>query len=290
MELLPFIFGTLMYGSLLFTITAGFTLIFGAMKVINIAHPMLFVYGGYIAYSLCHLLSPKTPLFYILIFLLAAVITGLIAVSIELGLFRPMYKLDPTFQILITFGLLISLDDLIRIIWGKEMKSISEFYQLLGTMNIAGHSVTTYNWVILALSVFIACLIAFLVYKTDFGRAFRATSYDREMAFCIGLNVPRLFTIVFLISGIVTGLGGAFLSSLIPLYPGLVVELVVLSFIVTVSGGMGSFGGALLFSYLIGALRTLAVWYFPELDLFLIFLVMVVILALRPYGLLGKEV
>jgi len=283
--------GTITWGSMLFLISAGFVLIFSVLKIINLPQATFFAYGSYLAVTLSTFLIKNTEanlLHYFVIFLLAAILIGSTSSLLEISLFRKIYRLPEAFQLLFAFGLLLILEDLIKLIWGKEMYTLPEPYKMAGSVTLFSFTFPLYSIVIIFSSILVAVILWYILFKTDFGAILRAVSLDKDIAASLGINVSRVYTQVFIIGVAISALGGAFLVPATPVFPGIGIELIVIAFVVVVSGGMSSLKGALVFSYIAGVIRSLAIQFIPELDLFLLFLLMVIVLAVRQYGLFGR--
>lgn len=280
------VLSALRQASFLFLISSGLTLIFGVLNILNFAHGALYMLGAYFIYALTlHLTGPAG----FLIALLAAPLgVALIAVAIEAGLLRRIYKQEEIYQLLLTYSLVLIIDDLAKIVFGPEYKSIPKPDAISGAVTIFGGTVPVYTLVVLVLAPMMALVLWYLLYKTRTGKIVRATSSDREMADALGINMSALFTLVFAFGAMLAGFAGALAGPARTVFPGVGTEVIVESFVVVVIGGLGNLWGALIGSILIGTLETVGIIVFPEFEMSLIYLLMVAILVVRPWGLFGR--
>jgi branched-chain amino acid transport system permease protein len=280
------VLSALRQASFLFLISSGLTLIFGVLNILNFAHGALYMLGAYFIYALTlHLTGPAG----FLIALLAAPLgVAVIAVAIEAGLLRRIYKQEEIYQLLLTYSLVLIIDDLAKIVFGPEYKSIPKPDAISGAVTIFGGTVPVYTLVVLVLAPMMALVLWYLLYKTRTGKIVRATSSDREMADALGINMSALFTLVFAFGAMLAGFAGALAGPARTVFPGVGTEVIIESFVVVVIGGLGNLWGALIGSILIGTLETVGIIVFPEFEMSLIYLLMVAILVVRPWGLFGR--
>ena len=280
------VLSALRQAAFLFLISSGLTLIFGVLNILNFAHGALYMLGAYFIYALTlHLTGPAG----FLIALLAAPLgVAVIAVAIETGLLRRIYRQEEIYQLLLTYSLVLIIDDLAKIVFGPEYKSIPKPDAISGAVTIFGGTVPVYTLVVLVLAPLMALVLWYLLYKTRTGKIVRATSSDREMADALGINMSALFTLVFAFGAMLAGFGGALAGPARTVFPGVGTEVIIESFVVVVIGGLGNLWGALIGSILIGTLETVGIIVFPEFEMSLIYLLMVAILVVRPWGLFGR--
>jgi len=280
------VLSALRQAAFLFLISSGLTLIFGVLNILNFAHGALYMLGAYFIYALTlHLTGPAG----FLIALLAAPLgVAIIAAVIETGLLRRIYKQEEIYQLLLTYSLVLIIDDLAKLVFGPEYKSIPKPDIISGAVTIFGGTVPVYTLVVLVLAPAMALVLWFLLYKTRTGKIVRATSSDREMADALGINMSALFTLVFAFGAMLAGFGGALAGPARTVFPGVGAEVIIESFVVVVIGGLGNLWGALIGSILIGTLETVGIIVFPEFEMSLIYLLMVAILVIRPWGLFGR--
>jgi branched-chain amino acid transport system permease protein len=261
-------------------------LIFGVLNILNFAHGALYMLGAYFIYALTLYLTG--PSGFVVALLAAPLGVALIAAVIETGLLRRIYVQEEIYQLLLTYALVLVIDDLAKIVFGPEYKSIPKPDAISGAVTIFGGTVPVYTLLVLVLAPAIALVLWYLLYKTRTGKIVRATSSDREMADALGINMSALFTLVFAFGAILAGFGGALAGPARTVFPGVGTEVIIESFVVVVIGGLGNLWGALIRSLLIGTLETVGIIVFPEFEMSLIYLLMVAILVVRPWGLFGR--
>jgi branched-chain amino acid transport system permease protein len=277
-----------MYAAWLFLIAVGLTLIYGVMKILNMAHGSLYTIGAYTAVTLVTQWladGSRTPYGSYLMLIAASVIAGVVlGVIIEYGLLRFFYKEEPVVSLLITYAIFLILEDTVKLIWGVDPYVISEPYGLLGDISFGPLFYPTYSFVIVVAAILCGIgLTLFLKYSRQ-GRLLRAVIHDREVSQSLGINVQRYFLLTFIAGATLAALGGALTAPTISVAPGMGVEVIVMAFAVVVIGGLGSLPGAALGAVIVGLVRSFAVHYWPEIELFSIYAVMAVVLAVRPKG------
>jgi branched-chain amino acid transport system permease protein len=278
----------LLYASWLFMIAAGLTIVYGVMRILNMAHGSLYALGAYAAASLvgAWLRAGHAPLGSYAMLGVAAVAVGLVAGPvIERGLLRFVYGRDEIVLVLVTYALFLILEDAVKLVWGVESYFVSEPYGLLGTFDFGPLSYPVYSGVIVAAALIIGFLLQWGLYDTRYGKILIAVIHDREMSSALGVDVRGVFLVTFTLGTMLAAIGGALTAPTVSVVPGMGVEVIVLAFAVVVIGGLGSVGGAALGALIVGFVRSAAVHYLPELELFSIYLVMALVLALRPRGL-----
>lgn len=291
-QLLAVLIDGLIYSSWLFIIAVGLTLIYGVMKILNIAHGSLYALGAYSAASLAGLWINQgyPPMGSYAVLVVAAILVGLIAGPlIERGLLRFMYGKDEIVLVLVTYAVFLILEDFVKLVWGVDPYFISQPYSLLGSFDIGNLTYPNYNLVLFGAAVFIGAVLAWVLTKTRQGKMLLAVIHDREMSGAMGINVGRVYFITFTVGAMLGALGGALTAPMISVQPGIGAETIVLAFAVVVIGGLGSLPGAALAALLVGIVRSAAIHYRPELDLFSIYLVMAVVLIVRPKGLFSAQ-
>jgi branched-chain amino acid transport system permease protein len=285
------ILNSLFYASVLFLIAAGLTLIFGVMRIVNLAHGSLYALGAYItAWLVGQAVAGGIPLGGLALFLLlpaGAIGVALIGAILEPSLLRPFYQRAEEYQLLVTFGLLLILEDAIRFLWGGLPLSADAVADTLPSVRVLGFLYPAYNFVVIGIGAVAALALWGLVYRTRFGVLLRATAQDRRMATALGLDVRRVYLFAFTIGCFIAGLGGAIVVPSQAAVLGMGIEALVLAFIVVVIGGMGSLKGALVGALIVSFVRTIGVQFFPEAELAFLFLLAGVVLIVRPTGLFG---
>ena len=281
----------LVYASWLFVVAVGLTLIFGVMKILNVAHGSLYAFGAYASASLigAYFNAGWAPLGSFAVILLAALIIGVaLGLLMERGLLRFMYGRDEVIIVLVTYAVFLILEDVIILIWGTSPYFAYQPYSLLGTASFGVLTFSNYDLALIGLSVFIGGLLWWGLTATRQGKMLQAVIHDREMALAFGIDVTRMFTITFVIGAVLGALGGAVTAPQISVTPGIGVEVIVIAFAVVVVGGMGSIPGAAVGALIVGMIRATAVHLIPQVELFVIYAVMSLVLAFRPKGLFSR--
>jgi branched-chain amino acid transport system permease protein len=267
---------------------AGLTLIYGVMRILNIAHGSLYALGAYAAASLggAWVAAGYAPGGTYLMLLAAVLLVGLVTGPlIERGLLKWMYGKDEIVLLLITYAVFLMLEDAIKLLWGVESRLVPEPYSLPGNFEIGTLTYPVYNLLLIAVAVLTGLALAWALHYTRQGKLLLAVIHDREISAAMGINVDRVYLVTFTVGAMLAGLGGALTAPMIAVSPGIGVEVIVLSFAVVVIGGLGSLGGAALGALLVGIVRSIAVRYWPEGELFIVYFVMALVLIVRPKGL-----
>src|SRR5690554_407863 len=289
MSLLPAaLIDGVMYAAWLFLVAVGLTLIYGVMKILNMAHGSLYTIGAYTAITLVTqwLAGGSEPLFSYVLLIVAAVITRVVlGIIIEYGLLRHFYREEPVVLLLMTYAVFLILEDAVKLIWGVEPYVAYEPYGLLGNFTIGTLSYPNYSFVIVGAAILSGVALALFLKFTRYGKLLRAVIHDQEVSKAIGINVQRYFLYTFIVGAMLAALGGALTAPTISVAPGMGVDVIVLAFAVVVIGGLGSLPGAALGALIVGLVRSFAVHYWPEVELFSIYAVMAIVLAVRPKGL-----
>jgi branched-chain amino acid transport system permease protein len=283
----------LIYASWLFIVALGLTLVYGVMRILNLAHGSLYAIGAYAAASLVgwYFAQGYAPWASYLLLFAAAVISGALSgLLIERGVLRLMYGRDEVVMILVTYGVLLILEDVIKLIWGVGSYVAFQPYALLGRAGVGNLSFANYDLALIALAAILAVLSWWALNRTRQGKLLRVVIHDREIATALGINVTRVFVVTFVIGGILGALAGALTAPALSVVPGIGVEVIVVAFAVVVIGGLGSVAGALIGALLVGIARAAAVHTLPQVELFVIYAVMALVLALRPEGLFARVV
>lgn len=291
MEFFAIVLDGLIYASWLFIVAAGLTLVYGVMKILNLAHGSLYAIGAYSAASLVgwyfgHGYAPWAS--YLLLFASALVSGAIASVLIERGVLRIMYGRDEVVMILVTYAVLLVLEDVIKLVWGVGSYVAYQPYGLLGRGKIFGLTLAYYDVALIGVAAIVAALMWWALNRTRQGKLLRTVIHDREISTAQGINVTRVFTVTFLIGGILGALAGALTAPVLSVVPGIGVEVIVLAFAVAVIGGLGSVPGALIGALLVGFSRAAAVHLLPQVELFTIYAVMALVLAIRPEGLFAR--
>jgi branched-subunit amino acid ABC-type transport system permease component len=268
----------------LWLISAGLTIIFGVLRIVNFAHGSLFMVGAYLAYTFYGQLG----LPFALAILLSLAGTGLLGFVMERGFLRRLYGVDEAYQLLLTFGFILILDDAVKIIWGGVFRIPPMPAFLDGAWTVVGRPFPVYNVFVIAMGLCVAIVLWLTFEKTWWGRIVRATAADREMASAIGINVPRVFSGVFIVGSMLAALGGAIGTPVRVAAPGIGAAMIIQAFIITVIGGLGNLKGAFVSSLIVGVLSAYGTLFFPVFELFFIFVIMAIVLLVRPQGLFAR--
>lgn len=276
------------YAAWLFIVAVGLTLVFGVMKILNVAHGQFYSIGAYSTASLVGLWFAKglAPVGAYLMMVVAALLAGVIVgFVLERFILRYIYGRDEVVGALATYAVFLILEDAVRLSWGTGAFLAPQPRELLGISALGELTISNYDLFLIAVAIVVGLLFWWGLNRTRLGRLLRAVIHDREMAQAFGVNVNKMFTLTFIIGGILGALGGALTAPVISVSPGIGVEVIVLAFAVVVIGGMGSVGGALIGALIVGIARAMAVHLAPNLELFVIYAVMAAVLAFRPFGL-----
>src|SRR6202795_1809847 len=271
----------------LFLIASGLTLIFGVTRIVNFAHGSFYMLAAYATYSLVNVLPLGAASFYVGA-LLAALAVALAGGLFEVALLRRVYRAPELYQLLLTFAIVLVVTDAVTFIWGSDNKTGPEAPGLSGSVPLFGQLFPTYDLAMIGFGPLVALGLWLVFYRTRWGVLIRAATQDREMVAALGVDQSRLFTGVFVLGSFLAGLGGALQVPRVALTTVMDTTVIVEAFVVVVIGGMGSVWGALLASLLIGVLNAYGVLVLPKISIVLMFLVMAVVLIVRPWGLLGR--
>jgi branched-chain amino acid transport system permease protein len=271
----------------LFLVASGLSLIFGVTRIVNFAHGSFYMLAAYLTYSLTAAL-PLGPVAFYAAVVFAALVVASLGGLVEVLLLRRVYRAPELYQLLLTFALVLIVADAVRYIWGADNKTGPAAPGLAGSVPIAGQLFPSYDLAIIAFGPLVALALWLLFHRTRWGVLIRAATQDREMVAALGVDQRRLFTGVFILGSFLAGLGGALQVPRLALTTVMDTTVIVEAFVVVVIGGMGSVWGALLASLLIGVLNAYGVLVLPKASIVLMFVVMAVVLIVRPWGLLGR--
>ena len=274
-------------GSLLFLVAAGLSLIFGVSRIINFAHGAIYMLGAYFGFTIVGAAS-KDPLTFALAIVFATLASALFGALFELLVLRRIYRSDQAFQLLVTFGLVLILGDAVRMIWGREENAALAPAGIDHIVRIGGLGLSAYRLFLIAVGAVVCIALWATLYRSRIGVMIRAATVDREMLKALGVRTDRLFTLVFAVGCGLAGLAGALSMPVVSVGPGLHSQVLIDAFAVVVIGGMGSFVGALVGAFLLGQANAFGTLIAPALAIVLPFVVMVVVLIVRPWGLFGR--
>ena len=280
------------HAAILFLVAAGLQLVFGVQKIFNLACGSFYALGAYVGVSAVAAFTGAggPPILFILPLAVAGLAVGAVGLVVERGLLRFVYDRDETFQLLLTFALVLMMEDAIRLTWGTAPRSTSGHYLLYGQARILGAVVPVYNLIVIAASVAIAAGLGYMLTRTAFGRIIRAAADNREMAEALGVDMRGIYARVFTLGTALGTLGGALVIPATAAMSEMGIELIVEAFAVVVIGGLGSMRGALVGALIVGLMRAAAITFYAELEILAIYLVVIVVLIARPAGLFGKPI
>jgi branched-chain amino acid transport system permease protein len=278
------------HAAILFLVAAGLQVVFGVQRIFNLACGSFYALGAYVGVAAVQAFvgGGGPPALFILPLIAAGLLVGLVGIVVERGLLRFIYDRDETLQLLLTFAVVLMLEDLIRLTWGTAPTSTSGLYLVYGQVRILGAVVPTYNLIVIAASLVIASGIGWFLSRTVLGRIIRATAENREMAEALGVDMRSVYVRVFTLGCMLGTLGGALVIPSTAAMSEMGVELIVEAFAVVVIGGLGSMRGALAGALVVGILRAIAIALYPALEMLLIYLIVIAVLVLRPHGLFGR--
>ena len=267
-----------------FLIASGMSLIFGVLGILNFAQGALFMIGAYLSYQII----VWTGNFWLSILIAPLIVAG-IGIIIERFLLRHTYRVNVNFQLLLTFGLILVIEDLVRLTWGVNWHTVQEAKALRGVVQIMGGGYPIYNLFYFGVGAAVFASLWFFLNKTKYGKKVIAASSDRELANGLGINVPRLYSVVFGLGSALAGLMGVFHGPFINISLEMGHHYIMNAFAVVVIGGLGNIAGAYISALILGQLEAFGILYFPFFDRIFMYGLMMVILIWRPRGLFGEK-
>jgi len=273
----------LVYGMLLFMVASGFTIVFGMMGVINLAHAAFYMLGAYIAYTVTVYLGK-----FWLSFMISPLIVGILGILTERFLLRPIHKKGHIAELLLTFGLFYGFEEIVLMIWGTGTLPVPIPGLLEGDIPFFDMSFPIYRLFIFFFSVLLFLGLLILFMKTRIGILIRAATLDPDMVDALGTNVPLVFMGVFGGGSALAGLAGVVAAPFLSVYPTMGVEVLLDCFVVVVIGGLGSMFGAFVAALMIGELQSFGILWIPRFAMVFQFMLMAVVLIIRPTGLFGE--
>lgn len=283
------LFDGVAYAALVFMVAVGLTLIFGVLKILNVAHGSFYAIGAYTMVSVGGALfgAGVSPWFAFPLMIIASIVVGIgLGWPIERFLLRRIYSKEPALQLLVTFAIFMILENVQRLIWGSQPFFESSALQALGNLEVFGVFYTRYQLILLP-AVALAVLLGMRLFlrKTLSGKLILAVTEDREAATAIGIDAERVYLTTFVVGASLAAFGGALASATTSVVPGMGADMIVLSFAVVATAGLGQIEGAALAALFIGLGRSFAVYLMPELDVLVPYLIMLLVLLIRPEGL-----
>jgi branched-chain amino acid transport system permease protein len=281
--------GGIFHAAVLFLVAAGLQLVFGVQKIVNLACGSFYALGAYFGITLVTLaMNAGLPAWMLLPVLLAAgALMALVGPPIERVL-RTVYDRDESFQLLLTFALVLMFQDAFRFIWGANPQSLNNVHLVYGKLASGDFSVPVYNLLVIAAALAAAILIGLFLQRTNYGRLLRATAENRTMAEALGVNVRSVYSVVFTLGTLLGTVGGALVVPTAAASLDMAIEFVIEAFAVVVIGGLGSMWGALIGAVLVGLIRAGSLVVYPEFEILAIYLIVIAVLLFKPSGLLGK--
>jgi branched-chain amino acid transport system permease protein len=271
--------------AILFFIACGLTLIFGIMRIVNFAHGVIFMLGAYVGYTAAAVSGS-----FLVSLIVAPIVVGAVGMAFERIFLRPLYgRRDGGAYLLLTFGLAVVLSELIRIIWGAQPLSSGIPDVLRGIVVILDQPFPLYRLFLIVLGLAAAIAVWQFLERTRAGLLIRAVSQNSEMVHALGTDVDLVRTGVFGLGCALAALGGVLAAPLVTAFLGMGTTVVIDAFVIVIIGGMGSFLGPLIGSILVGFVQVLGAYYFQDLALAFMYLLMLTVLVIRPGGLLGRE-
>ncbi|RQO37314.1 branched-chain amino acid ABC transporter permease [Herminiimonas sp. KBW02] len=275
--------------AVLFLVASGLQLIFGVQRIINLACGSIYALGAYFGiFVTSWALNQGLPVhLFPLVLLGAGIVIGLIGLPLE-RLIRTIYNRPESFQLLLTFAVMLMFQDVLRFFWGADPQQLPNVSMTFGTMSAFGVSMPTYNVMVIAVAVTLAIGMAYFLGKTKTGKILRATAENRETSAAMGINVTRVYVMVFTLGTMLGTIGGALVIPNAAASLEMGVELVVEAFAVVVIGGLGSMKGAAVGALIVGLIRALSAMYYPEAEILAIYAIVLAVLIWKPAGLYGK--
>lgn len=270
---------------ILFTVTAGLSFVLGVLRVPNVAHGSLYMIGAFTAFSVSNLLGGGALGFWLAL-VLSPLVVALVSLIAERTLFCRLYQREHLMLLLFTFALMLILGDLVKLVWGAEYRSIMPPHYLRGAFSIFGASLPRYNMFLLMGGPLVAVALWLFTNKTRIGKIVRAAAVDREMVGALGINVSWVFAFAFVLGCFLAGLGGALVAPTISITLGMDHDIIIESFLIVTIGGLGNMWGALAGSLIFGLTQSFGVLFLPQFAIVFPYLAVVIVLLVRPTGML----
>ena len=275
--------------SVLFLVASGLQLVFGVQRIFNLACGSFYALGAFVGVTAVKWAvgaGLPQPLF--VLALIAGGLSLAIVGPVVEWLLRPVYDRDEAFQLLLTFAIVLMLEDVTRLIWGTLPHTTGGLYLIYGQVQLLGATIPVYNLLVIGASLTIAVGLGLVLSRTAFGRVVRATADNREMAEALGVNMRRVYVQVFTLGTVLGTLGGALVIPSTATMSEMGIELIVSAFAVVVIGGLGSMRGAFVGALVVGIIRSVAISTFPQVEMLVIYLIVIGVLVFKPSGLFGR--
>jgi branched-chain amino acid transport system permease protein len=281
--------GGVFHAAVLFLVAAGLQLVFGVQKIVNLACGSFYALGAYfgitfISYATQWGVSPWLIMPGLIV---SGILLGFIGPPIE-RMLRSVYSRDESFQLLLTFALVLMFQDVFKFVWGANPRSLDSAYLIYGTISAGDFSVPVYNLLVILAAIGIAGGLGLFLQRTNYGRLLRATAENRAMAEALGVNVRRIYSVVFTLGAVLGTTAGALVVPTAAASLDMAIEFVIEAFAVVVIGGLGSMRGALVGALIVGLMRALSIVFFPEVEVLAIYVIVIAVLIFRPAGLFGR--
>ena len=282
--------GGVFHAAVLFLVAAGLQLVFGVQKIVNLACGSFYALGAYFGITFISY-ATQFGISSWLIFpglIVSGILLGFIGPPIE-RILRSVYGRDESFQLLLTFALVLIFQDVFKFIWGANPRSLDSAYLIYGTLRASDFSMPVYNLLVILAAIAIAGGLGLFLQRTNYGRLLRATAENRAMAEALGVDVRRIYSTVFTLGAVLGTTAGALVVPTAAASLDMAIEFVIEAFAVVVIGGLGSMRGALVGALIVGLIRALSIVFFPELEVLAIYLIVIGVLIFRPVGLFGRS-
>jgi len=282
--------GGVFHAAVLFLVAAGLQLVFGVQKIVNLACGSFYALGAYFGVSFIGYVSAAglSPWLMMPGLVVAGILVGFVGPPIE-RLLRTVYTRDESFQLLLTFALVLMFQDVFRFVWGSNPRSLDSAYLIYGVINAREFSVPVYNLLVIAVAIATAAGFGAFLQRTNYGRILRATAENRGMAEALGVDVRRLYAVVFTLGTVLGTTAGALVVPTAAASLDMAIDFVIEAFAVVVIGGLGSMRGALAGALIVGLIRAYAIVLYPEAEVLAIYVIVIAVLLLRPAGLFGRQ-
>ena len=282
--------GGIFHAAVLFLVAAGLQLVFGVQKIVNLACGSFYALGAYFGITFVTLcLKAGLPSWMLLpLLVVAGLLMAVVGPPIE-RILRTVYDRDESFQLLLTFALVLMFQDVFRFVWGPNPRSLDNVQLVYGKIAAGDLIVPVYNLLVIAAAIGAAALIGLFLRRTNYGRLLRATAENRAMAEALGVNVRSVYAVVFALGTLLGTIGGALVVPTAAASLDMAVEVVIEAFAVVVIGGLGSMAGALAGALLVGLIRAISLVFYPEFEILAIYLIVIGVLLWRPSGLFGRQ-
>jgi branched-chain amino acid transport system permease protein len=282
--------GGVFHAAVLFLVAAGLQLVFGVQKIVNLACGSFYALGAYFGITFITYATQLGVSSWLIFpgLIISGILLGFIGPPIE-RILRSVYGRDESFQLLLTFALVLVFQDVFKFIWGANPRSLNSAYLIYGTLRAGDFSMPVYNLLVILAAVAVAGGLGLFLQRTNYGRLLRATAENRAMAEALGVDVRRIYSAVFTLGAVLGTTAGALVVPTAAASLDMAIEFVIEAFAVVVIGGLGSMRGALVGALIVGLIRALSIVFFPEVEVLAIYLIVIGVLIFRPVGLFGRS-